>query len=93
VTTSRPWSWRGSAAWSRRPEHQNRRWAAVWPNLEKMSIEEKIRIMEAIWDDLRRKAESISSPSWHEEVLKEREAGIKKGGEEFIDWSSAKRNI
>ncbi len=61
--------------------------------LEKMSIEEKIRTMETIWDDLCRKADSITSPSWHGEVLTEREERIKKGGEEFIDWSSAKKNI
>ena len=56
-----------------------------------MSIEEKIRTMETIWDDLCRKADSILSPSWHEEVLTKREERIKKGGEEFIDWSSAKK--
>ena len=61
--------------------------------LEKMSIEEKIRTMETIWDDLCRKADSISSPSWHEDVLIEREERIKKGEEEFVDWSSAKKNI
>ena len=58
-----------------------------------MSIEEKIRAMETIWDDLCRKADSIPSPSWHGEVLTEREERIKKGGEEFSDWSSAKKNI
>ena len=46
--------------------------------LEKMSIEEKIRTMETIWDDLCRKADSILSPSWHEDVLIEREERIKK---------------
>lgn len=61
--------------------------------LEKMSIEEKIRTMETIWDDLCRKADSIPSPSWHEEVLIEREKRIKNGEEEFVDWSSAKKNI
>jgi len=48
--------------------------------LEKMSIEENIRTMETVWDDLCRKADSISSPSWHEEVLTEREERIKKDG-------------
>ena len=61
--------------------------------LEKMSVEEKIRTMETIWDDLCRKADSISSPPWHEEVLNEREERIKKGEEEFSDWDSAKKNI
>jgi hypothetical protein len=31
--------------------------------LEKMSIAEKIRTMEIIWDDLCRKADRLSSPS------------------------------
>ncbi len=61
--------------------------------LEKMSIEEKIRTMEAIWDDLCRKADSISSPPWHEDVLIEREERIKQGEEEYVDWSSAKKTI
>ncbi|MBI2471378.1 MAG: addiction module protein [Planctomycetes bacterium] len=42
-----------------------------------MSLEEKIRTMETIWDDLFRKADSISSPSWRENVLIEREERIK----------------
>ena len=61
--------------------------------LKKMSIEEKIQTMESIWDDLCKKADSIPSPPWHEEVLNERDEGIKKGEEEFVDWTSAKKNI
>jgi len=50
--------------------------------LEKMSIEEKIQAMESIWDDLCNKADSIASPSWHKELLDEREEGIKRG----LEW-------
>jgi TnpA family transposase len=34
-----------------------------------MTTEEKIRAMEKIWDDLCKKAGSLSSPSWHKDVL------------------------
>jgi len=61
--------------------------------LEKMSTEEKIQTMEIIWDDLCTKADSIPSPSWHKKILQEREHGIKKGDDEFVDWSNAKKNI
>jgi hypothetical protein len=61
--------------------------------LEKMTTEEKIRAMETIWDDLCKKAESIPSPSWHKDILEEREKAIKDGKEEFIDWSEAKKQI
>ena len=61
--------------------------------LEKMSTEEKIQIMEAIWNDLCKKADSISSPSWHEKVLHSREKGIRNGDDAFVDWNKARENI
>ncbi|MEK6767255.1 MAG: addiction module protein [Planctomycetota bacterium] len=61
--------------------------------LEKMTTEDKIRTMETIWDDLCKKAESIPSPSWHKDILEEREKAIENGKEEFIDWSEAKKQI
>ena len=51
--------------------------------LEKMSIEDKIRTMETIWDNLCQTAESIPSPSWHKDILDEREKAIDNGKEEF----------
>jgi hypothetical protein len=42
-------------------------------HLKQLSIEEKIKIMENIWNDLCRKASSLSSPLWHKDILKERE--------------------
>jgi hypothetical protein len=61
--------------------------------LEQMSIEEKIRAMEAIWDDLCQKADSIKSPLWHGRVLAERETRLKDGDAQFIDWEEAKKQI
>ncbi|VAX07019.1 hypothetical protein MNBD_GAMMA26-2019 [hydrothermal vent metagenome] len=62
--------------------------------LEKMSIEEKIGTMESIWNDLCRMDDcSILSPSWHKEILDEREENIKQGKDHFIDWSTAKEKI
>jgi len=61
--------------------------------LEKMSTEDKIRTMEIIWDDLCKKTENLSSPSWHKDILDEREKDIESGKEEFIDWNEAKKQI
>ena len=62
-------------------------------SLEKMSTEEKIQTMEIIWNDLCEKADGVPSPDWHKKVLQEREDGIRKGDEEFVDWNSAKKRI
>ncbi len=61
--------------------------------LDKMSIEEKIQVMESIWEDLCKSADGMTSPPWHENILKEREERVKRKEDEFIDWGKAKNNI
>jgi hypothetical protein len=61
--------------------------------LEQMSIKEKIRAMEIIWDDLCQNADNISSPTWHKDILAEREELLKNGNAEFTDWNEAKESI
>lgn len=41
-------------------------------DLEQMTVEEKLRAIEMIWDDLCRKDENIPSPDWHGDTLRER---------------------
>ena len=61
--------------------------------LDKMTKEEKLRVMEALWVDLTKSQEEFSSPSWHEDVLKAREERIKSGKEEYKDWEMAKKEL
>ena len=49
--------------------------------------------MEALWRDLSRNEENIQSPSWHGQVLEEREARVKSGQEKFVDWEAAKQEL
>ena len=37
--------------------------------------------------------ESLKSPAWHEDVLRDREAKIKSGAEKFMDWETAKKQL
>jgi len=41
--------------------------------LDQMTVEEKLHLMEILWDDLSRMPEQTPSPAWHAEVLAERE--------------------
>ena len=61
--------------------------------LDKMSVAEKIQAMESRWDDLCRKADAVSSPAWHEDVLTERDVIWQSGEEISEDWDVAKKNI
>ena len=62
-------------------------------HLEQMSVAEKIRAMEAIWDDLKRHSSEVDSPAWHGEVLAARQARIDSGESTVSDWSVVKERI
>jgi hypothetical protein len=61
--------------------------------IEKMSREEKIQTMEAIWADLSKADTEVESPDWHGTALEETEARIDAGEEKITDWESAKREL
>ena len=61
--------------------------------LEKMSVEEKLQTMEALWQSLSADPAAIESPAWHEEELAERERKVASGETKFVDWEKAKAEI
>ena len=61
--------------------------------LDKMSAEEKIRVMESLWEDLCDTAASTITPDWHGEVLAGRNENLVAGEDEILDWETAKRRI
>ena len=61
--------------------------------IERMSREEKLQTMEALWADLSKGDAEIESPAWHEDVLKETEARVAAGQERVADWETAKREL
>ena len=61
--------------------------------IDKMTKEEKLQAMEALWIDLTRNEQEYISPDWHKEVLELREKKIQSGQEKYEDWESAKKNL
>jgi putative addiction module component (TIGR02574 family) len=61
--------------------------------LSKLTLAQKLDLMEAIWDDLARQDKTLESPSWHEEVLKDREQALAAGRATISDWEEAKDRI
>lgn len=61
--------------------------------LEKMTVEEKLEVIELVWADLAKNPEDIPSPAWHQDFLKGREEAIANGTDRFIDLDEAERRI
>jgi len=59
-------------------------------DIKKMSISERIRTMEAIWDSLLYDDAHIPSPEWHGNVLVERMKKIDEGSVRFLSIEEVK---
>ncbi len=62
-------------------------------DIEQMSLEERLRVMELLWTSLSRTPEVVSSPEWHREVLEDRLANIERGEGEFLTVSQLKDRL
>ncbi len=61
--------------------------------LHAMTKAEKLRAMEALWADLTKDNTKYDSPAWHLQELRDTEARVAAGKEEFIDWEAAKKSL
>jgi Putative addiction module component len=61
--------------------------------LRQLPAEEKLRIIEILWQDLASADEPIPSPDWHEGELRKTEAEFVGGQLETLDWEEAKREL
>ena len=58
-----------------------------------LSREEKLRVMEAIWEDLLTDEEQIESPDWRQKALQETESRLSSGQEKIVSWQNAKSEL
>ena len=59
--------------------------------IDGMTRSEKLRMMEALWDDLSHDKTVLASPAWHGEALKKAEQVRATGQADFVDWETAKQ--
>lgn len=57
--------------------------------LDKMSLTEKLEVMEAIWADLSRTPDDVPVPQWHRDVLKTR----RDTPATWLEWEQVKESL
>jgi len=60
---------------------------------DQLRKEDKLRLMEALWDGLSRTEADVQSPAWHAIALAETERRLAEGREEVLDWNRAKADL
>ncbi len=52
--------------------------------IERMSVAERLQVMEQLWEALCRDAGEMASPEWHRDVLADRKARAQRGEAKFL---------
>jgi hypothetical protein len=58
-----------------------------------MSREEKLRAIEALWQEISKEEPAPESPAWHGEVLEQTRSRVSAGTEQVMEWEEAKRRL
>jgi putative addiction module component (TIGR02574 family) len=61
--------------------------------LDKMSVEEKLRALEQIWEALAQHEDELPVPDWHKKVLDQRQRQIESGEAKFVPLEEFKERV
>ncbi|MCP9916319.1 addiction module protein [Cyanobium sp. ATX 6F1] len=61
--------------------------------LDALTVQEKVRLLEQVWQSLCSHPADVSSPEWHAEVLRERSERLTDGRATRIPWAEAKAQL
>ncbi|WGS87696.1 addiction module protein [Methylomonas sp. UP202] len=61
--------------------------------LRQLPATEKLKLIEALWDDLLDNENDVPALPWHQEELQRTEAAYAAGDVEAVDWRQAKKAL
>ena len=62
-------------------------------SLETLSVAEKVRLLEDVWQSLCSQSGDVRSPEWHREVLEIRKQRLENGQATVSPWGEAKARL
>ena len=61
--------------------------------LDALTVAEKVRLLEQVWQSLCCQPDTFTSPDWHADVLVERRHELRDGSARRIPWNEAKAQL
>jgi putative addiction module component (TIGR02574 family) len=58
-----------------------------------LSTEEKLQLVEDLWDDIASHPESVPVPAWHLEEIRRRKANLESRPAPGVDWATAREQL
>lgn len=60
------------------------------PRLDDLSVNEKLSLLEEVWDSLCDETNPVASPEWHQEALQKRQERVRNGQSRFLTIEEVK---
>jgi hypothetical protein len=61
--------------------------------IERMSVTERLKAMDQLWDSLTRDIDEIPSPDWHQDILADRKARAQRGEAKFLTLAELRSRL
>jgi putative addiction module component (TIGR02574 family) len=61
--------------------------------IDKMSLPDRLRVMERLWDAVCREEGAVSSPDWHRQILTDRKARAESGEARFLTLAQLRKRL
>ena len=61
--------------------------------IERMSLPERLRMMDSLWESISRNPDEVTSPNWHKKILDSRRKKIAGGEAKFLTVEELKRRL
>jgi hypothetical protein len=61
--------------------------------IEQMSVTERLKALDQLWDSLNRSGNEIPSPDWHQDVLADRKARALRGEAKFLTLAELRSRV
>ena len=62
-------------------------------DVKALPLDQKIQLMEALWEDLRERFERLEVSPQQKDLLDRRRARVKQGAAQLLDWDAVKGTI
>lgn len=62
-------------------------------DIEKMSVPERLKAIELLWESITERSEYIESPDWHGEILKKRRDVVESGKAKYLSISQVRERL
>ena len=61
--------------------------------IKALPVDQKLQIMEAIWEDFRERFNRLDVPQQQKDLLDQRRARVREGSAELLEWDAVKGAI